>query len=682
MFGTSPAFPDAGFFPCLAAAFHFPYGLYGLGLCIGALALLILMVMRMGYSEGGEYDRRRNLVYSNKGTYGTAGFMSRKELTEVLDLVPDIRKHSGTILGELDHQVICIPPKTRFNGNLAVYGASGSKKTRAFCVNMILQCAVRKSSLVICDPKSELYEKTSEYLRDQGYTVRVFNLVTPSASDSWNCLAEVGGQELMAQLFCDVIIKNTGGEERDHFWDSAEMNLLKALVLYVSTSYPKEKQNIGEVYQLLTASSEKELNALFDVLPLTHPAKAPYSIFKQASEGVRGGVIIGLGSRLQVFQNKDIRNITSYNEIDLELPGKQPCAYYCITSDQDSTFDFLSSLFLSFVFIRLVRYADEHCPGGELPVPVHVLGEELCACGVIPDLSRKISVIRSRNLSMSCVFQNLAGLQNRYPYNQWQEILGNCDVQLFLGCTDALTAEFISDRTGEASISVTSKAKQLGTWRVSNYTPEYRETSGVGRRKLMTMDEVLRMDIDKALILIRGKNVLEVDKYDYVTTAEYHGTVTSEGVDSITYTVVYTGSEIVPEKTHIWDNDSLAAPLLIIAAVLLCAGIAAAALILLRRRKNVYVYVPDSKPREYRLIAKFRVEPDSEIPAIDAGALTLNPGDTVAVEVKKSLARHLAGREFAVSFPQSDHTYTIQASKHNDWHEFTVPAEEEQEAPV
>ena len=261
-----------------------------------------------------------------------------------------------TILGELDHQVICIPPKTRFNGNLAVYGASGSKKTRAFCVNMILQCAARKSSLVICDPKSELYEKTSEYLRDQGYTVRVFNLVTPSASDSWNCLAEVGGQELMAQLFCDVIIKNTGGEERDHFWDSAEMNLLKALVLYVSTSYPKEKQNIGEVYQLLTASSEKELNALFDVLPLTHPAKAPYSIFKQASEGVRGGVIIGLGSRLQVFQNKDIRNITSYNEIDLELPGKQPCAYYCITSDQDSTFDFLSSLFLSFVFIRMVRY--------------------------------------------------------------------------------------------------------------------------------------------------------------------------------------------------------------------------------------------------------------------------------------------------------------------------------------
>ena len=515
VFGTSPAFPDTGFFACLAAAFHFPYGLYGLGLCIGALALLILMVMRMGYSEGGEYDRQRNLVYSDKGTYGTAGFMSRKELTEVLDLVPDIRKHSGTILGELDHQVICIPPKTRFNGNLAVYGASGSKKTRAFCVNMILQCAARKSSLVICDPKSELYEKTSEYLRDQGYTVRVFNLVTPSASDSWNCLAEVGGQELMAQLFCDVIIKNPGGEERDHFWDSAEMNLLKALVLYVEQGYLPERKNIGQVYRLLTHCDEKELNSLFNMLPSSHPAKAPYAIFQQASDTVRSGVIIGLGSRLQVFQNKSICNMTAFDEIDMELPGQQPCAYFCITSDQDSTFDFLSSLFLSFVFIKLVRYADKNCEGGKLPIPVHVLGEELTACGVIPDLSRKISVIRSRNISMSCVFQNLAGLQNRYPLNQWQEILGNSDVQLFLGCTDQLTAEYVSQRTGIASVAVSSTSKALNTLRVSDYTPQYRESSGVGKRPVLTPDEVLRLPVDEALVILRGHKVLKVHKMDY-----------------------------------------------------------------------------------------------------------------------------------------------------------------------
>ena len=514
-FGTAPQLPDGNFFACIAAVFRWPSGPQGLGLCAAALAALMFGVLHMGRGSGGVLDKDRNLVYSDKGTYGTAGFMGKKELKGTLDLVPSIRKHPGIILGELDGQVVCVPLKTRFNGNLAVYGASGSKKTRAFCVNMILQSAARRSSLVICDPKSELYEKTSEYLRDQGYTVKVFNLVTPAASDSWNCLSEIEGQELMAQLFCDVIIKNTGSGRGDHFWDNAELNLLKALVLYVEQGYPEGRRTIGEVYQLLAMSQEKELNALFDVLPVTHPAKAPYSIFKQSSESVRGGVIIGLGSRLQVFQNQDIRNITGYDEIDLELPGKQPCAYFCITSDQDSTFDFLSSLFLSFIFIKLVRYADQQCPGGALPVPVHVLGEELCACGVIPDLSRKISVIRSRNISMSCVFQNLAGLQNRYPDNQWQEILGNCDITLFLGCTDALTATFISDRTGEASITVTSRGKQLDAWRVTDYTPMYRETSGVGRRKLMTMDEVLRMDVDRALVILRGKKVLEVDKYDY-----------------------------------------------------------------------------------------------------------------------------------------------------------------------
>ena len=199
-FGTSPEFPGSGFFACIAAVFRWPYGLYGVGGCIAALGVLIFMVMRMGYSETGAYDQERNPIYSNKGTYGTAGFMTQKELKGVLDLVPNIRKHHGIILGEIDGEVICIPDKTRFNGNLAVYGASGSKKPRAFCMNMILQSAARRFSLIICDPKSELYEKSSAYLRDQGYTVKVFNLVTPAASDSWNCLSEIEGQELMSHM--------------------------------------------------------------------------------------------------------------------------------------------------------------------------------------------------------------------------------------------------------------------------------------------------------------------------------------------------------------------------------------------------------------------------------------------------------------------------------------------------
>lgn len=508
------ASPD--FFTCLASVFRPPYGVYGVLICIGLLAILLLMVMRMGYSDTGEYDTDRNFIYSAKGTYGTSGWMSRKEMAGVLDLVPDLRKHKGVVLGMLDNKAVCIPENPHINGNLAVYGSSGSMKTRSFCMNRILQAAVRGESLIISDPKSELYEKSSEYLRDQGYCVKVFNLVNPENSDSWNCLSEVEGQELMAQLFVDVIIKNTiNNGKGDHFWDSCKMNLLKALVLYVDQSYAEQNRNIGEVYRLLTLSGESDLDSLFENLPPTHPAKAPYSLYKQASDTVRSGVIIGLGSRLQVFQSELIKKITTRDEIDLELPGQERCAYFLVTSDQDSTFDFLASLFLSFCFIKLVRYADKNCEGGKLPVPVHVLGEELTACGTIPDLSRRLSVIRSRNISMSCVFQNLAGLQNRYPLNLWQEILGNCDAQLFLGCTDELTAEFISSRTGLASVSVSSKSKQLGTWRISNYTPEYRETSGVGKRPVLTPDEVLRLPIKQALVIIRGQKVLKVDKMDY-----------------------------------------------------------------------------------------------------------------------------------------------------------------------
>lgn len=521
--GTSPISASPDFLTCIRAAFRIPEGLIGIGACILLLVVLLVMVMRMGYSDTGEYDRDRNFTYSSKGTYGTSGWMDRKEMAEVLELVPDLRKHKGIVLGLLDGKAVCIPEKTMLNSNIAVYGASGSKKTRAFCVNRILQGAAGMNpdtleggeSLIICDPKSELYEKTSEYLRKKGYVVKMFNLVQPENSDSWNCLAEVDGQELMAQLFVDVIIKNTSGAKGDHFWDSAEMNLLKALVLYTDRCYPPEHRNMGQVYRLLTLQSENELNSLFEVLPNNHPAKAPYTLFKQASDTVRSGVIIGLGSRLQVFQADLIKKITAADEIDLELPGKQPCAYFLITSDQDSTFDFLASLFVSFVFIKLVRYADKNCEGGRLPVPVHILGEELTACGTIPDLARRLSVIRSRNISMSCVFQNLAGLQNRYPYNLWQEILGNCDSTLFLGCSDPLTASLVSERTGLASVAVSSKSKQLGSWRISNYTPEFRETSGVGKRPVLTQDEVMRLPNDQALVIIRGHKPLKVQKFDY-----------------------------------------------------------------------------------------------------------------------------------------------------------------------
>ncbi len=546
--GTAPHPPSPFPLECFKAALDFPYNLYGIFLCALLFILLFAFVMKLGYGDKGEYDRERNLIYSRKGTYGTAGFMTESERDEVLELVSDISKSHGTILGQLEGKVVCVPEHNRMNKNIAVYGAPGSMKSRAFARNMIFQCVARGESLVITDPKSELYEDMSEYLRQNDYIVKVFNLVNPQNSDSWNCLAEIEGQELMAQLFSDVVIKNTNSGKEDHFWDNSELNLLKALVLYVEQGYPPEGKNIGQVYQLLTLNNDKELNALFEALPIGHPAKAPFNIFKQAGDTVRSGIIIGLGSRLQVFQNKLIRMITSHDEIDLTLPGQKKCAYFCITSDQDSTFDFLSSLFLSFLFIKLVRHADTHGESGRLPVEVHILADELANIGVIPDLTKKTSTIRSRGISMSVIFQNLAQMQNRYPLNQWQEIVGNCDVQLFLGCTDELTAKFISDRTGEVTIGVASKSKQLGTWRISDYTPEYRETSSVGKRKLLTMDEVLRLPVNEALVILRGQKILKVDKYDYSFHPEYKKLSSSKA------------SNHVPDWLGILDEPEFNAP--------------------------------------------------------------------------------------------------------------------------
>lgn len=511
--GTAPKFPSFSILYCYKSVFKFPYGVYGVGICVIGISILVVF-MRLGNTNKGSYDSERNLIYSSEGTYGTSGYMTEKEMKKVLRVeLPS--QTDGIILGRIGKMAVCLPAQTKMNRNIAVFGASGSMKSRAFARNMLLQCVKRGESIVVTDPKSELYSDMAVYLKKNNYTVKVFNLVNPENSDSWNCLNEIKGQEIMAQLFSDVIIKNTGSEKADHFWDNSELNLLKALVLYVEQNYPPESRNIGEVYKLLTMNNEEALNKLFKMLPITHPAKSPYSIFKQAADNVRSGIIIGLGSRLQVFQNKMICNITSYDEIDLELPAQEKCAYFCITSDQDTTFDFLSSLFFSFLFIKLVRYADKYGKDGKLKIPVTFILDEFPNIGKIPDFTKKISTIRSRNISVSVIFQNLAQLENRYPLNQWQEIIGNCDTQLFLGCTDEVTAKFISDRTGEITVDIKTSSKQLNTYRFSDYTPEYRQTNLTGRRKLMTPDEVLRIPLEKALIILRGQKVLKVDKFDY-----------------------------------------------------------------------------------------------------------------------------------------------------------------------
>lgn len=531
---VSPGLPSLHIIDAFTALFHFPEGLIALSIVTIGIVLLCVFGLRLGWGSRGTTDRDRNLTISSNGSYGTAAFMTDKEAAECFDIT-SCSKTKQDILGMTQSgQVFTLPANTRLNANMAICGASGTGKSRSVSRNLILQAARRNESVIITDCKSELYDSMSEYLRGQGYTVKVLNLIEMDHSDSWNCLGEVGSSELMAQTFSDIVLSNTTGEDHDAFWYNAELNLLKALVLYVSLEMPQDKRNFGTVYDMLVNENERSLTKRMHAIRGEHvnpftgevmppsPAFAPFSLFMQSSETVRTSVIIGLGSKLQVMQAQQVKNITSYNEIDLELPGKQKCAYFCIVSDQDKTFEFLSTLFFAFLFIRLIRYADSRCEGGCLSTKVKFILDEFPNCaGSIPDFSKKASTIRSRGCSIACFFQNIGQMKNRYPDDEWQEILGACDTTIFLGCTDLLTAEYFSDRIGVSSVEIEGTMRELNTMRITNYTASYRETNSLGRRQLMTPDEILRIKPDEELVFIRGQKVWKAHRFDYSKHTEY-----------------------------------------------------------------------------------------------------------------------------------------------------------------
>lgn len=458
-------------------------------------------------------DEERNFKYSSMGTYGTSGYMTESEKKQVLKEDRDVKETRGIILGTdlVSGNILSLPPESRLNRNIAVCGSQGSMKSRAFARNMILQCIRRGESMFITDPKSELYEDTAAYLKAEGYTVRLWNLIDLDHSDAWDCLAEIDGGGLI-DTFVDVVIRNTT-DKFDHFYDNTEMDLLKALCLYVYHEYEEKDKTFAEAYKLLINQSLEAIDGIFDNLPTTHPAKGPYRLFSKA-EKVKGNAVLGLGTRLQIMQNEKVQKITSYREIDLTLPGREKCAYFCITSDQDSTYDVLATLFVSFLCIKLIRFADRQ-EDRKLPVPVHFILDEFPNIGVVPDFKKKLATARSRDLGMSILYQNIPQLQNRYPDGQWEEILGGCDTSLFLGCNDMTTATYFSGRSGEVTVGVASVRKSFSTIRMSDYVPDYSETSSVGKRMLLLPDEVLRFPLDQALVIIRGQKVLKVGKYDY-----------------------------------------------------------------------------------------------------------------------------------------------------------------------
>ena len=379
----------------------------------------------------------------------------------------------------------------------------------------------KKQSMIIVDPKAELFEQYSEHLRSNGYVVRAFNLLDMENSDGWNCIGETEGDVDMVQSVAEIIIRNTSedGDKAD-FWDKAEQNLLIALILYVQSMrdpitnelLPLHERSLGAIYKILSSESAKSLDAKFQKLPLDHPARGPYGIFKQAASNLWGNVFIGLGSRMNVFQNKLVDKITKYHDIDLELPGKQPCAYFCIISAQDTAYEFLSSLFFSMLFKKLSDYARKYGDErGRLPIEVNFIMDEFCNVGKLLDFKKTISVVRGYGINCQIIVQSIAQLSDRYPVKEWEEIVGNCDTQLVLGCNDMMTSEYISKRCGAVTIQLTnSMAPQTPLFSpITREVTGYRQTKTNNTRPLMYPEEILQMDNKQCLVLIRGQKPLK-----------------------------------------------------------------------------------------------------------------------------------------------------------------------------
>lgn len=473
----------------------------------------------------------RNFHYSKSGIYGTAHMMTEEEMKDVA-LVQKVEDCNGTILGQFDKSGKSVinmrndAKDLRINRHVLVFGASQSGKTHCYAKPFCYQAAKRRESLVITDPKGELYEDMAEYFRNKGYDVKKFDIKTPLMSDGWDCLSEIRGDDLRASIFADVVIRNTSdghGRGGDPIFEDGPKALLKAVLLLVANSNryggPGQKpRSFASAFELVKDAGEmgeSGLDMLFNSSDACQEARDAYRLFKNSSVNLRGNLITGLGTRLQVLANKTIKEITGQNDIDLTLPGKRPCVYFCIMSDQQGTFNFLSALFFSFLFIDLVEFADAQ-PDRRCPVPVNFLLDEFANIGAIPDFEKKIATIRSRALNVSIICQDISQLQFRYP-DTYSSIMSNCATHLCIGFNDLDTQAYYEKRAGETTVKTTTEQHPV---KDPMFSLGLRHSTGDGRRSILTSDELARLTPDECLIVFQAHNVVKALKFAHTQHPE------------------------------------------------------------------------------------------------------------------------------------------------------------------
>ena len=502
-----------GFLSALGTAFSNPApSLHPFDLCIGlAVGGIFRLIV---------YVRSKNAKkYRHNEEYGSARWGTSKDIEPFADPVFE----NNVILTRTESLTMNnrpADPKTARNKNVLIIGGSGSGKTRFWLKPNLLQCTSKKYpvSFVITDPKGSVLIECGNALQHYGYRIKVFNTINFSKSMHYNPFAYIHSEKDILKLVT-TLMANTQGESKggDQFWEKAEKLLYTALIAYIHFVAPKEEQNFATLITLLNAMEVREddetfenpVDLMFKALEQKSPdhfAVRQYKLYKLAAGKTAKSILISCGARLAPFDIQELREITAYDELQLDTLGDKRSALFLIMSDTDSTFNFLISMVYTQLFNLLCEKADD-VYGGRLPVHVRCLIDECANIGQIPNLEKLVATIRSREISACLVLQAQSQLKAIYKDNA-DTIIGNMDARLFLGGSEPTTLKELSAALGKETIDMFNTGESRGSQQ--SHSLNYQKTG----HELASVDELAVLDGGKCILQLRGVRPFLSDKYD------------------------------------------------------------------------------------------------------------------------------------------------------------------------
>ena len=413
-------------------------------------------------------------------------------------------------------------PKNARNKNVLVVGGSGSGKTRFWLKPNLLQC---HSSYVVTDPKGSIVVECGNALLKNGYKVRILNTINFKKSMHYNPFAYVHSEKDILKLVTTLMTNTKGeGSGGDPFWEKSERLLLTALIAYLHYEAPAEEQNFATLLEMLNTMQVLEddeeyqnpVDLLFEELAKKKPnsfAGRQYKLYKLAAGKTAKSILISCGARLAPFDIQELRDLTMYDELQLDTLGDKKTALFLIMSDTDSTFNFLISMVYTQLFNLLCDKADDQY-GGKLPVHVRCLIDECANIGQIPNLEKLVATIRSREISACLVLQAKSQLKAIYKDNA-DTIVGNMDSQIFLGGSEPTTLKDLSEMLGKETIDAFNTSDTRGN------SPSYGTTFQKMGHELLSRDELAVLDGGKCILQLRGVRPFLSDKYDLTQHPNY-----------------------------------------------------------------------------------------------------------------------------------------------------------------